>query len=293
MPTLLAVVNDAYTRNPSPSVAYFMMGLNALVFLEGDQYKDRLSAILDGANVQRIPGKVPFVPAVLIISQAGFYIVAVEGTRGFTAWVNYVTGAGVVNYPRDRGDVFAPFAASALGVLPEVLEATGGADVVFLSGHSLGAAVAGMLTASLFDAGKRTPASYLFACPRFASTRFRVKFDFNVHLFNHPLDPVPLLPPDPVALVGRNPFEARWSYGMGQVAEPRWLPAGILSSIPTNTSDWLAAVAVNSMDIANSPHNTYRYIREMAATLSAEERATWFDFTVLLSDLGLLDPWPA
>lgn len=293
MPALLEILNDAYTRKPSPAAAYFSMGLSALSFLDVGEYGPALSGILAGATVKRIPPVPPFQPAVLIVSQAGFYWLAIMGTRGITQWVNFVTGAGVTRWPAGRGQVFTPFFDAEQSIVASVLAEVPAGDVAFITGHSLGGAVAPMLAVSLQEAGRRLAQVYQFAAPNFCDWTWRSNYGIDTFSFNHPLDPVPLLPPDVVTLLGRDPFSARWQYGIGGVVPPRWGPASQFNSLPHDGPDWIAAMVASSLDLTVSPHNTYRYLKELQAVLSLDEKGTWRDFSTLLESLGLLAPWPA
>ncbi len=292
MPTLLEIVNEIATNKPSNAAAYFLCGLDAMAYLPIGSYEAKLSLFLGGARIRQIDGTPPQFPGALVIDQAGYYIVAIEGTRTIAQWINYVVGAGVSPWPGGRGYVFTPFLQAEAPIANQVAGLVPAGDIGILTGHSLGGAVAGLLAVDLFQRGRTIPTTYLFACPNFCDKEFARNYRGEAWTFNHPLDPVPLLPPDPITFIGRDPWSARWAYGIGSLGPAIWPPQKVLPTIPTQGPDWLAALVAGSVDVSQSPHNTYRYLRELAFLLSAQEQLEYGGFTAILRELGLFDPWP-
>jgi len=280
------------TPNPDATGAYIAMGLNALVFLELGQYDAALGNALGAEVVARYGGGGPFEPHVLQLGGPGGAIFAFEGTRNYRQWIEYVTGAGVVNY-QNRGDVFAPFATIAEPARLLVQGPAQAAGNVWFTGHSLGAGVAALLTPLIQAGGAKVWRPYLFAVPRCVGNRFLNNIGQRPIIINHPFDPVPLIAPDIVTDLRRDPLSLQFRGPIQAPGDPFWLRAHAVQVRGIGPLDWMAGVAAGFGGGEDSIHNTFRYIRDCFSEVPDELEEPLRAYTTLLQDLGLFDPWPA
>ena len=169
-----------------------------------------------------LPSGSAYQPAVVIAGDGSNSAVAFQGTANIEQWFSYVAGAGVVPFPDGRGNVFGPFFVAVGLAFPGLLQAVQGAGKLYLTGHSLGATSAAMATALLADCAFSRPNQILFAQPNFCEITFKLGFPGNPTSVNHPLDPVPLLPPDPVTLLTAGDWTPSTFAGFHAVGFPTW-----------------------------------------------------------------------
>lgn len=294
MPTLFDGLFPSFGRTFfARDAALTLMGMNAIVFLDITSFADELRADLGADSVTRIDSPGNFVPAVLIARQGNRVVFTFEGTKGIAGWWNYVQGAGVEQLGPYPGTVFAPFAQMVRALQPTINAHIAAGDVILFSGHSLGAAIAAILTSLYTQARASVKPTILFAVPRYGDPAFLAAARGTCINVNLPQDPVPLLPPDPVRALQRNPAELRWreAFGVigGVIPAAQWVfgPEG-----PQNL-DWLVQLAGANIAPSNSPHNTYYYIRSCMAGLPKPYTVEQSTYAALLTRLGLTDPWPS
>jgi hypothetical protein len=278
---------------PTPIALHFNMGLDTLAFLDPTTYGTDLVAWLGSGQLKYVAAASTFELSSLLLDDGVSVICGIQGTRNFTQWVNYVTGAQMRPWLPGRGRVFAPFAQSALDSYARFSAQIPAGRTVYMSGHSLGAAVAAMDVTLLEAAGIKCPVQYFFAFPPVGDSSFVSGWRGRPILCNHPLDPVPLLPPDVVSVIGVSPFEADWQYGVFPVGQPIWPYA--VGSLPPRSSPVIVAAAMASqlLSVNTCPHNTYRYLQATLSGLGSRDRRTMEGFTSILERLQLFKPWPS
>jgi len=275
----------------APETAFVLMGLDTLVFLPAEQYLQQLRGILGADTVGQLPSPAQFVPAVLFCRSGNRLILAFEGTRGIEAWWNYVAGAGVKPYGPAPGVCFAPFVDAARTLQANIGQLYELRDRVLFTGHSLGAAVAGMLNDTQTRAGWWTDMAWLFACPRFADRAYLAAAKGRNVTLNLPFDPVPYLPPDVVEIVGRSPTEIRWAELLDRYSGWWPLSGWYQAAQQASRLDWLVQLAGANVVPNVSPHQTYQYIRATYSACGSSPRPDVVQLAELLKGLGLFDPW--
>ncbi len=284
-----------FTRQPfiDPTTAVTLMSLNALVYLDLTPVIPQLLSILGAASIVQLPSPAQFVPATLFVRNGARVVVVYEGTRGIEQWFSYVTGAGVSAIGPSPGVVFAPFAASVRQVQPGTLANINPADAVLVTGHSLGAAVAGIQNSLLTQQGFATRLAWLFACPRYCDDAFKILASGQTVTVNLPNDPIPLLPPDLVSFVQRDPAAIRWSQVFSRLTGSSPLASWFIAGLAPGGLDPVAELAAANLFPRYSPHQTYQYIRSTFAGLNDQSDPGVVALKALLIQLGLFDPWPA
>ena len=272
---------------------FTLMALNALVFLDGETFIPDLVEILGADQVGRIPNPAPFVPSILFARSKGRVIVALEGTKSIGQWWQYVENAGVQPWGPAPGVCFSPFVDYCRRLQPEVNAQLEESDRVAFTGHSLGAACAGMLNSEQTRAGWWTDYAWLFACPRFADRAWLSLARGRSVTCNLPYDPVPYLPPSIVEVVGRSPTEIRWTQLLDRLPGSFVLPPFYSAADWGRSLDWAVQLAGGNVVPNLSPHQTYQYLRAAWSLVPQPVRPDVSALYDLCKGLGLLDPWPS
>lgn len=278
---------------PDAGLAYFCMGLNAMVYLDPATWTARLEAIVSGMTVNYSPPAVNFHPAIAVLRGTGWALVVIQGTQGWQGWAEYVTGAGSTPWPLRPGRVFTPFFTLANEAADRLAALLPSSPAVLYTGHSLGAATAPLI-AELLQA--QLPASFTqfwYAQPRIGDLTYAADYPLSGYQLNIPIDPVPYLPVDVIADLADNPMDIQ---GTGQyvgIGYPRPLTNSVAPYTWPINGNFLASLAASIPDLRQSPHQTYWYNRVLLNFLDLANKAYYADYTQLLTDLGLLDPWPA
>jgi hypothetical protein len=127
---------------------------------------------------------------VFIVARVQTYIViAVRGTHGLRDIL--LDFEALKNHARN-GFYHRGFGDEAMIALPHLLEAAGDKQPIYITGHSLGAAVASILT-QIWPDQKRVRTPYLFASPRFGTPAAARRLPRYAYV--RPLDPIPHTPP--------------------------------------------------------------------------------------------------
>lgn len=127
----------------------------------------------------------------LTTSCRDFAIVAVRGTRP-KSLKDWLIDFDAQHAPMDDGHYHMGFAKEAFEALPQIEQAIGTSKRIYFTGHSLGAAVASVLS-QIWEPKDRVAPLYVFASPRFASRS--LASSSRRFMVQKPLDPIPHLPP--------------------------------------------------------------------------------------------------
>lgn len=127
----------------------------------------------------------------LTASCRDFAIIAVRGTRPKSIR-DWLIDLDAQHAPMDDGHYHMGFAKEAFEALPQIEQAVGTSKRIYFTGHSLGAAVASVLSQMWIQSDRVAPL-YVFASPRFASKT--LANSSRRFMVQKPLDPVPHLPP--------------------------------------------------------------------------------------------------
>lgn len=283
----------AQDRVPDAGLAFFLMGMNAMVYLDPTSWQNRLQSIVADLSVVYSHATQRFHPNVAILNGSGWAIVVIQGTQGWQGWLEYVKGAGSVPWPLRPGRVFKPFADLAYETASRIKSLVGVGVPLVYTGHSLGAAVAPLVGELLAQLNTPLYPAFWFAQPRLGDLTFTADYPYKGWQLNVPIDPVPLLPADVIADLADNPFAIRGSGGYYGIGPPRSLGPGVPPFTWPLGGDYIAALAASIPDLRQSPHQTYWYIRVLHNYFDNANVTYYADYTQLLDDLGLFDPWPA
>jgi hypothetical protein len=275
-----------------PEGAFFLMALDALVYLDSELYADQLAAIFGAEAVTQIPSPAPYVPALLTLRAGDRVIVAAEGTRGPWAWFNYVATAGGKRWQGFDGLVFGPFADIAEAAFPGVMDSIYASDRIRFSGHSLGAPVVSLIGNSLRWTGYAVEPLVLFAVPNFADAAFLANVVLSAYTVDLPGDPVPYLPPNVVFLMKNKPYELRWNQVYGRIAGGFQPLSPFQAADALNRFDWWILIAAAGSDLQVNMHQTYMYLWACWNGIQDPPTAEASALFLLLKGLGLLAPWP-
>ncbi len=142
-----------------------------------------------------------------VLAERNDAIVIAFGGTDWAVWENLVTDFNVV--PRQGTDTHPGFQAAADAALPLIKSAFLKGKPVFLTGHSLGAALAVLASFHAHTANTPPMAVYLFGCPRVGNSNFVTRYnaalgDVSYRLV-HGHDVVPCVPPPDLAFhhIGR------------------------------------------------------------------------------------------
>ncbi|HEX8624766.1 MAG TPA: lipase family protein [Allosphingosinicella sp.] len=125
----------------------------------------------------------------LVARVHGYIVIAVRGTHGFR---DILLDLEALKNPARNGFYHRGFGDEAAIALPDLVKAVGDKRPIYITGHSLGAAVASILTQIWPDQSRvRTP--YLFASPRFGTPAAARRLPRYAYV--RPLDPIPHAPP--------------------------------------------------------------------------------------------------
>jgi hypothetical protein len=283
-----------YQNYIQPETAFMLMALDALAYLPIARFHDELSAILEADDIGEITGDAEkFVPGILWARNANRVILAYQGTVGTRAWFYYVAGAGALPYGPAPGRCFAPFVTIANQLWPELAAVFTNADRLLLTGHSLGAAVAGMHSTELSRSGLWCEPSWLFACPRFADQAYvsaRIGSSITVNL---PYDAVPLLPPNVIDYLGNSLPSIRWEQVWRLLPGRLAIGAVQAAQEPLAGPDQLVVLAAANLPFNTSVHQTYQYLRSCWSGLGGNATPAAVELAALCKSLGLFDPWPS
>jgi hypothetical protein len=229
----------------------------------------------------------------MVLRSGGRVIFAYEGTVGYGAWLRYVSGAGSKPFGPPPGLCFAPFVDAVEKTVGGMQSQLQKGDRVLFTGHSLGAACAGMTNSETTRAGYWTEPACLFACPRCGNDSYFALARGSAYVYNLPYDPVPILPPQVVDFVERSPDQIRWdqvySYFRGNFPLGAW--RGAIAT--AQNLDYLVLMAAGSLDWQHSPHNTYQYLNAAWTALDGNASQDAIKLQMGCQALGLFDPWPS
>jgi hypothetical protein len=279
-------------RGTNPELPFACMSLNALVFLDPASYAAKLQAIFGADQVAVLPAPDKFSPAILTLRAGPLLLLAFQGTSNWPTWARYFTSAGAKPFGPSPGVCFAPFVDAANAVQPAIGSALQDGDQVLFTGHSLGAAIAGMLNSNYTRAGLNTQAAWLFACPRFGDPAFFAAVKGQNLTLNLAADPVPYLPPDVWQIIQRGPDELRWEQIYERFAASLFLPPWEPVARAPERLDFLVQLAAANLDWSQSPHNTYQYIRAAWSIAAKSPTLAMLSLNALITQLGLWNPWP-
>jgi Lipase (class 3) len=293
--TLLDDAQPDVWGNPRMSkiMAYLCMGVDALLYVDPARWEAQLTNWLAGPSVAVNPSAGNFDPASCVITDGQSTIVAVQGTRTWQQWYSYVAGAGVQPWLPGRGSVFNPFVLLYNYVAAAVIPSLTTRMKIFVTGHSLGAAVGSLLVSQLQSVGfQKLQPAYLFACPVHGDAAYVRAFTSPAWVANHPVDPIPLLPADAVSEMTISPLVIGFGSALSSPGSIAW-PFGSFpwGDAPTGYA-WAAALAQTAASLSRSAHNTYVYLTAIGQVLSTSEVLFMQTFTELLNSLGLFQPWP-
>jgi hypothetical protein len=113
-------------------------------------------------------------------------------------------------------------------------------------------------------------------------------FSYTVNL---PYDPIPLVPPDIVDLIERDPDRIRWG-AVWQRFPGQFPIPGLHDWVATARNlDYLTMLSAANLNPTRSPHQTYQYIRACWAGLAGHVSTAAAELADLCKALGLFDPW--
>ena len=282
-----------YLRHLPPETPFCYMCLDGLVFLDSTAWLDELKAIFGATGAAHVSGPDQWTPSVLALRQGPRVILSFEGTKGSLGWLPFFANAGLKEYGPPPGQVFAPFATSATALEPLIKQAFLPGDVATFTGHSLGAAVASMLNSTFTRVGLNTLPAWCFGCPRYGDRAYFASARGSTLVVNLPQDPIPLLPPDVVGYIHRQPAALQWNQLLDSPPEKNFIFGWDRSAAPSKQLDYLVALAAANIVPQESPHQTYQYLRSCWAGLPAPIPGDVQLLFQLCTRLGLLDPWPS
>lgn len=197
-----------------PLKAYVMACFSEIAYLhltdyelaERDRYKLFEPSLAHGElrrrsivlNVAQVSASVADIPLEIILTRRFVYLIGrtnkftVIAVRGTSSWRDLGIDLDALKNPARNGFYHRGFADEAEAALPLLLEAVGDGQRLYITGHSLGAAVAAIL-AQTWPPGPSVAVPYLLASPRFG-TRAAAR-RLPRYTYARALDPVVHLPP--------------------------------------------------------------------------------------------------
>jgi Lipase (class 3) len=276
----------------STPMACLACGLDLLSFLDPTSWATAVTNWLAGPTITVNPGGDNFRPSTVVLTDGTTDLVAIEGTKSIQQWYSYVKGAGIVNWLPGRGNVFAPFNTLYQSCGPRVLSQVNPQHNIYVTGYSLGSAIGSLLCSQMQAAGfKFLQPAYLFAQPCHGDFLYRKQWLQNAYSMNHPLDPVPWLPPDALTPMGVSPWVVALGSQLCPVGSPRWPYGSSPFTYGPGPLDWIAAFGQTVASPTLNGHSSYIYGRAVTLGLSPYDLAIFAPFVALLKQLGLLDPW--
>src|SRR5437870_1783080 len=196
----LATLSDRIKHQPySFEAAYYLMGLNAMCYLDPGEYSSETANNLGASHFDVIPTSGDYLGGCIVQTVADLQIVAFTGTRGISGWFQYVQGAeSNTPWGRNGGMVFTPFYNTAARLRPLLTPMLNDRFNLVFTGHSLGASAAAMLTENYVNAGWNFAATYTFGAPRLGVLVYCRNYRPCIVMMNNPIDPVPYLPTNPI-----------------------------------------------------------------------------------------------
>lgn len=176
-------------------VAYHALGLSRWVYNDNPSYDNLIQTAFGYQAFIRHNPDAPNAPQFLMLQDKVGWQIAIAGTTTLEQWISYVVQSGQVPVVNMLGNTFTAFESWANAIVASVVSVVQAGSPLFLTGHSLGGAMAILVAGKLINLGRSPRCVYTFGSPRVGDYVFAQNYEVVAHNVLNAGDPVPFAPP--------------------------------------------------------------------------------------------------